>query len=62
MEVAKSLCLPYSYMSAGRLGSKIIVDASTIKVGKTLAFLSVDITDKESGKMIAQGKHTKYIG
>ena len=44
------------------MGSEVVVDASTLKVGKRLAFLVVDIKDKNTGLLLAQGKHTKFIG
>ena len=38
-----------------------MIDAQTLRRGKRLAFLTVDIM-KEDGTLLAQGKHTKYVG
>ena len=52
----------FRYLSAAKTGEEILINADTLKVGKTLAFLTVDITNKDSGKLIARGSHTKYVG
>lgn len=54
--------LSCSYMKPVRVGEDIVIDADTLKIGKTLAFCSVDIKHKNTGALIAQGKHTKYVG
>lgn len=40
----------------------ISIDAKTIKAGKTLAFLEVEMTRKKDGAIIARGQQTKFIG
>ena len=61
-----AICLPIyslsSYMKAARLGDVLEVKAECQKVGKTLAFASVDIVKKDDGAIIAQGRQTKLIG
>ncbi|XP_076066130.1 acyl-coenzyme A thioesterase 13-like [Oratosquilla oratoria] len=57
-----SIDLSVSYMNAAKSGDKLLIDANTVKLGKTLAFLKVDITNKETGRVIASGKHTKFVG
>ena len=49
------------YIKSARPGETILLSAKTLKAGKTVAFLSVDVTNKEDGQLIAQGKHTKYL-
>jgi len=39
----------------------LLQEASCVKLGKTLAFTEIDIRNKESGNLIAQGRHTKFI-
>lgn len=51
----------YSYLRPAPLGKTVIINAQCSKIGKTLAFATVDISDKDTGKLIAQGRHTKYI-
>lgn len=57
-------CSPFlfRFMKPVRVGEDIVIDADTLKVGKTLAFCSVDIKLKSTGSLVAQGKHTKYVG
>ncbi|XP_047474291.1 acyl-coenzyme A thioesterase 13-like [Penaeus chinensis] len=57
-----SVNINVSYMKAATSGQEIVINAETLRVGRNLAFLSVDITNKESGALIATGSHTKYIG
>ncbi|XP_034254874.1 acyl-coenzyme A thioesterase 13-like [Thrips palmi] len=54
--------LHVSYLKAARVGEEILVEASTIKAGKTLAYLHVDIKKKDTDEIIARGSHTKFIG
>ena len=48
-------------MRSAKPDELITVDADTLKSGKLLAFSTVDFKN-EAGKLLAQGKHTKYIG
>ena len=50
-------------MNKARLGDTILIEAECLKLGKTLAFATVDIRNKsDGGKIVAQGRHTKHIG
>ncbi|NXF24560.1 ACO13 thioesterase, partial [Rhodinocichla rosea] len=53
---------PPVYTSAAKIGEEILITAQILKQGKTLAFATVDLTDKATGKLIAQGRHTKFLG
>lgn len=49
-------------MNPARQGDVIIIEAECLKVGRSLAFATVDIRNKsEGGRLIAQGRHTKHI-
>jgi len=48
-------------MKAVHLGDVLEVKAECLKLGRTLAFTSVDIVKKNDGTMVAQGRHTKHI-
>lgn len=48
-----------SYLRAPKLGEEITIEAEALKIGKTLSFLTVDLTDSK-GRLVAQGKHTKF--
>ncbi|XP_023720534.1 acyl-coenzyme A thioesterase 13 isoform X2 [Cryptotermes secundus] len=54
--------LHVSYMKAVADGETIVIDCSTLKAGRRLAFLSVEITKKQTGELVARGSHTKFIG
>jgi acyl-coenzyme A thioesterase 13 len=56
-----SIELSISYMSPIKLGQTILIEANTLKYGKSIAFLNVDIFNKETLKLVANAKHTKYI-
>jgi len=49
-------------MKAAVEGDTVVIDCSTLKAGKTLAFLSVEIRKKETGELLAVGSHTKFMG
>lgn len=49
-------------MSPAKMGEDIVITAHVLKQGKTLAFVSVDLMNKATGKLIAQGRHTKHLG
>jgi acyl-coenzyme A thioesterase 13 len=54
--------LNVQYMKAVAVGEEILIKCTTDKVGKRLAFLSVDITNHKTGDLIVKGTHTKYVG
>ena len=49
-------------MNAARVGEDVLITAQVLKQGRTLAFATVDLTNKSTGKLIAQGRHTKHLG
>lgn len=51
-----------TYLAPAQAGSKVIADALVLKVGKTLAFVTVDIRREKDGVLVAQGRMTKYMG
>ena len=57
-----SVNMNIDYMKAGKLGSEVIIDAQLKKRGKKLAFLDVELRDKESNDLLAKGSHTKFVG
>ncbi|XP_073967163.1 acyl-coenzyme A thioesterase 13-like [Choristoneura fumiferana] len=57
-----SIDLSVSYFSAAREGDNIEVEAVTRKLGKKIAFLEVEIRNKDKNQVLATGRHTKYIG
>ncbi|TSK31476.1 Acyl-coenzyme A thioesterase 13 [Bagarius yarrelli] len=57
-----SVDMNITYMNAAKVGEDILITAQVLKQGKTLAFATVDLTNKANGKLIAQGRHTKHLG
>ncbi|NXS85405.1 ACO13 thioesterase, partial [Erpornis zantholeuca] len=57
-----SVDMNITYTSAAKIGEEILITAQILKQGKTLAFATVDLTNKATGKLIAQGRHTKFLG
>ncbi|XP_015270216.1 PREDICTED: acyl-coenzyme A thioesterase 13 [Gekko japonicus] len=57
-----SVDMNISYMSAAKIGDEILITAEVLKQGRSLAFANVDLTSKATGKLIAQGRHTKFLG
>ncbi|XP_006872951.1 PREDICTED: acyl-coenzyme A thioesterase 13 [Chrysochloris asiatica] len=57
-----SVDMNITYMSPAKIGEDVVITAHVLKQGKTLAFASVDLTNKATGKLIAQGRHTKHLG
>ncbi|XP_051872258.1 acyl-coenzyme A thioesterase 13 isoform X1 [Pristis pectinata] len=57
-----SVDMNITYMNAAKLGEDIIITAQVLKEGRSLAFTTVDVTSKVTGKLLAQGRHTKHLG
>lgn len=57
-----SVDMNITYMNAAKIGEDILITAQVLKAGRTLAFATVDLTNKATGKLIAQGRHTKHLG
>ncbi|XP_059317384.1 uncharacterized protein LOC132067966 [Lycium ferocissimum] len=56
-----SLEINVSYLDAAFLGEEIEVEAKVLRVGKAIAAVTVDLRKKETGKIVAHGRHTKYL-
>jgi acyl-coenzyme A thioesterase 13 len=52
--------LNISYLSPGRGEERVVAEATVLKVGKTLATVTVDVRRKLDGTLVAQGRMTKY--
>nr|XP_043632431.1 acyl-coenzyme A thioesterase 13 [Erigeron canadensis] len=50
-----------SYLDAAFVGDEIEIEAKTLRVGKAIAVVTVELRNKKTGKTIAQGRHTKYL-
>lgn len=56
-----SIDLSVQYFYAISNGSTILIQAETVKKGRSIVFLTVDILDKESHRLLARGSHVKVI-
>ncbi|KAK5649999.1 hypothetical protein RI129_001028 [Pyrocoelia pectoralis] len=56
-----SVDIHVSYLKEALNGNEILINAETIKCGKTLGFTECVISDKATGSIIAKGKQTLYI-
>ncbi|XP_043073892.1 acyl-coenzyme A thioesterase 13 [Puntigrus tetrazona] len=57
-----SVDMNITYMNTAKIGEDVLITAQVLKQGRTLAFATVDLTNKSNGKLIAQGRHTKHLG
>lgn len=56
-----SVDMHITYMKPAFPGELVTVEAKTIRVGRTLAFLVVELSKNDGKDMIAHGAHTKYV-
>jgi acyl-coenzyme A thioesterase 13 len=57
-----SVDMNLSYIKAAAIGQEILIDAKVLKRGRTLAFLEVELRNKETNDLLVKGSHTKFIG
>ncbi|KAL4629948.1 acyl-coenzyme A thioesterase 13 [Arapaima gigas] len=57
-----SVDMNITYMNAAKLGEELVITAQVLKQGQMMAFATVELASKTTGKLIAQGRHTKYVG
>ncbi|BFG28333.1 hypothetical protein CerSpe_146060 [Prunus speciosa] len=50
-----------SYLDSAYPGEEVEVEAKALRVGKAVGVVSVELRKKKTGKIIAQGRHTKYL-
>ncbi|GMH07659.1 hypothetical protein Nepgr_009499 [Nepenthes gracilis] len=50
-----------SYLEGALPNEEIEIEAKNLRVGKAIAVVSVELRKKETGKIIAQGRHTKFL-
>ncbi|WP_224370504.1 PaaI family thioesterase [Hyalangium versicolor] len=53
--------LNVSWFSPAPGGSTVIVEATVLKSGRTLAFVQVDLRRENDGVLVAQGRMTKFL-
>ncbi|BAT74881.1 putative esterase F42H10.6 [Vigna umbellata] len=50
-----------SYLDAAYVDEEIEIEARALRVGKVVAVISVEFKKKKTGKIFAQGRHTKFL-
>lgn len=53
--------LNVSWFSPAPGGSSVLVEATVLKSGRTLAFVQVDLRREGDGALVAQGRMTKFL-
>jgi acyl-coenzyme A thioesterase 13 len=54
--------LNVSFLASAPAGATVVAEARVLKIGKTLAFVEVDVRRVADGVLVAQGRMTKYQG
>ncbi|EDW78830.1 uncharacterized protein Dwil_GK12658 [Drosophila willistoni] len=56
-----SVDISVSYLKGAREGDDVVIEANTIRAGRTLAFIDCILKHKKDNSVIAKGSHTKYV-
>jgi acyl-coenzyme A thioesterase 13 len=54
--------LNVTWLAAAPLGDVVLAEATVLKTGRTMAFVSVDLRRESDGKLLVQGRMTKSLG
>jgi acyl-coenzyme A thioesterase 13 len=54
--------LNVTYLAPAATGGKVYADATVLKVGKIMAYVTVDVRRAEDHVLVAQGRMSKYQG
>ncbi|CAH9070257.1 unnamed protein product [Cuscuta europaea] len=57
-----SVDINVSYVGAAYAGDEIEIDAKVLGIKNAMAVVSVELRNTKTGKVIAQGRHSKYWG
>ncbi|XP_064486800.1 acyl-coenzyme A thioesterase 13-like [Ornithodoros turicata] len=58
---ALSVEMKIRFLSPARMGETILLETKVLRTGKTLMFTEMDIVEKLSRKLVAQGTHIMYL-
>ncbi|KAM1008041.1 hypothetical protein TB2_004397 [Malus domestica] len=61
LNVGVSVEINVSYLDSAYPGEDVEIESRTLRVGKSVGVVSVEFRKKKTGKIIAQGRHTKYL-
>nr|GMC93122.1 acyl-coenzyme A thioesterase 13-like [Ipomoea batatas] len=51
-----------SYVDVAYTGDEVEIEAKVLRIRGAIAVVSVELRNKKTGKVIAQGRHSKYLG
>lgn len=54
--------LNVTYLAPAATGGKVYADATVLKIGKIMAYVTVDVRRAEDDVLVAQGRMSKYQG
>ncbi|CAG9810128.1 unnamed protein product [Chironomus riparius] len=57
-----SVDLHITFLKGAKENDEIVVQANTLRCGRTLAFLECEIRNKKDNSLLVKGAHTKFIG
>ncbi|KAF7840198.1 acyl-coenzyme A thioesterase 13 [Senna tora] len=60
-QLGVSVEINVSYLDAAFADEDIEIEAKTLRVGKAVGVVSVDLRKKKDGKLFAQGRHSMYL-
>lgn len=52
-----SIKLDVSFMSPAKVGETIVIDCRTLRAGRSIQYINMDIFEKESGRLVCRGQH-----
>ncbi|KAF3780680.1 Acyl-coenzyme A thioesterase 13 [Nymphaea thermarum] len=56
-----TLEISVSYLDSAYLNEEIEIEAKVLRIGKAIAVVNVELRKKGNGKIVATGRHTKYL-
>ena len=62
IQAGVSVNLNVTFIKGAKENDEIVIDARTIKCGRTLAFLECEIRNKKCNSILVRGTHTKFVG
>ncbi|KAG5667847.1 hypothetical protein PVAND_015816 [Polypedilum vanderplanki] len=57
-----SVDLHLTFLKGAKENDEILIQANTIRCGRTLAFLECEIRNKKDNSLLVKGAHTKFVG
>ena len=62
LKLGVSVNMDLTYMKGAKVGDDVLIDAKLLRKGRNLAFLEVELKNKNTNDVLVKGSHTKFIG